>query len=239
MEILPRFQPTMSNKTKILIVDDESPIRKLIHSSLDEELWEVLESETGREGLQTIATRNPSVVILDLGLPDIDGVKLIEELREWSQVPVLVLSARGEEEMKVRALDAGANDYVTKPFSVTELHARIRAILRTHRPGTESRASVFEAKGVRIDLKAREVWKGEARVHLTPLEYQLLTLLAQNAGCVLTHRQILSQVWGEAYTRQHHYVRVLMKSLRHKLEDDPARPKLLVTESGVGYRLRM
>lgn len=228
----------MSSKIKILVIDDEAPIRKLIKTSLDNEQLEVIERDSGREGLRAIATENPAVVILDLGLPDIDGVKCIEELRGWSQVPVIVLSARGEEASKIRALDVGANDYVTKPFSMSELHARIRVLLRSAQPRTTSTLPTFDAKSVRINFETREVWKNSVLVHLTPLEYQLLTLLAQNSGRVLTHKFILSQVWGEAYSRQNHYVRVLMKSLRHKLEDDPARPKILITESGVGYRLR-
>ena len=194
-------------------------------------------SVVAKEGLLAIATHNPELVILDLGLPDMDGVQFIIELRAWSQIPVIVLSARGEESTKISALDAGANDYVTKPFSMPELLARIRAAVRSHASAKIEEAAVFEIGSVYVDFAKREVFKKGERVHLTPLEYKLLTLLAHNAGRVLTHKQLLNEVWGAAYIGQNHYLRIFMKTLRQKLEDDPSRPRMFVTESGVGYRL--
>jgi two-component system KDP operon response regulator KdpE len=199
----------------------------------------LVEAETAKEGLAQAAARNPDVILLDLGLPDRDGLEVARELREWSPTPIIVLSARGREEDKVRALDLGADDYLTKPFGVDELLARIRVALRhaAMPPGTAPEP-VFEAGELRVDLAARRVWRGDEEIHLTPTEYKLLTTLVRHAGKVLTHRQLLKEVWGANYANQSHYVRVYMAQLRQKIEADPARPRLLLTEPGVGYRLR-
>ena len=223
----------------VLVIEDEAPIRKFLRTGLESQGFQLVESTTGADGLAQAATRAPDVVLLDLGLPDIDGFEVVRRLREWSTIPVLVLSARGQERDKVQALDAGADDYVTKPFSMGELLARMRVALR-HRArlqtGTES--SVVEIDALRVDLERRLVSVSGKPVRLTPIEYRLLSMLARHAGKVLTHDVLLREVWGPGYTSQQHYLRVYMGQLRHKLEADPARPKLLITEPGVGYRLR-
>jgi two-component system KDP operon response regulator KdpE len=222
----------------VLLVEDERHIRRFLRASLETEGWRVFEAETVRQGLIDAATRKPDLVIADLGLPDGDGVDLIRDLRTWSSVPVIVLSARSSEGDKVRALDAGADDYIEKPFGVSELLARVRAHRRRHQGGRGSDgASTVTIGDVEIDLGARIVRKAGAEVHLTPIEYRLLGVLLANAGRVLTHRHLLREVWGPSHVEQNHYLRVFMGSLRHKLEDDPAQPKMLVTETGVGYRL--
>lgn len=223
----------------VLVIEDEAPIRKFLRTGLGSQGFQLVEAVTGEEGLAQAATRAPDLVLLDLGLPDIDGFEVVKRLREWSTVPVLVLSARGQERDKVQALDAGADDYVTKPFSMGELLARMRAALR-HRTRLKAgdEASVVEVDGLRVDLERRQVTVSGKPVRLTPIEYRLLSMLARHAGKVLTHDVILREVWGPGYTEQHHYLRVYMAQLRHKLEDEPARPRILITEPGVGYRLR-
>ena len=223
-------------KTKLLVVDDEASIRRMLRSALPEEEYETIEAATGREGIRAIALHNPKVVIFDLGLPDMDGVECIKEVRQWSEVPIIVLSARGEEKVKIAALDAGAHDYVVKPFSMGELMARIKVALRLRNPAAEQGS--FEFAQLSVDPAAHLVTVRGEQVHLTPLEFKLLLLLARNAGRVLTHRQIISDVWGPAYAGETHYLRILMKSLRHKIEVDPARPSMLITETGVGYRFQ-
>ncbi len=221
-----------------LLVEDEPHIRRFVRASLENEGWRVFETGTLRQGLVDAATRKPDLVIADLGLPDGDGVDLIRELRTWSQVPVIVLSARSNENEKVRALDAGADDYIEKPFGVSELLARVRAHLRRQQVGPAGAGEPMLTIGnVEIDLAARVVKKAGTEVHLTPIEYRLLGVLLANAGRVLTHRHLLRAVWGPAHVEQNHYLRVFMGNLRHKLEDDPAQPTMLVTETGVGYRL--
>ena len=196
------------------------------------------EAETGKDGIIQAASRVPDFVLLDLGLPDLDGIEVVRRIREWSTLPIVVLSARGQEGDKVRALDAGADDYVTKPFSMPELLARVRAALRRRAQlGAGEPASVVEVGALRIDFARRRVHLGGAETPLTPIEYKLLSALARHAGRVLTHEFLLREVWGPAHTRQHHYLRVYMAQLRHKLEADPARPRLLLTETGVGYRM--
>ena len=222
---------------RLLVIDDEAPIRRFLRASLDPAEYELEEADTGSAGIRLVATRSPDVVLLDLGLPDMDGVEVARSLREWTQVPIIVLSARGQESDKVAALDAGADDYLTKPFGIGELLARIRVALR-HKSRSATPEPTLEANGVRIDFAARRVTRDEEEVHLTPNEYKLLLVLARNAGRVVTHRQLLSEVWGEAYVDESHYLRVYMGQLRHKLEPDPANPQLLITEAGVGYRLR-
>ncbi len=221
-----------------LLVEDDKHIRRFVRTSLEAEGWRVFEAETLRQGLADAATRKPDLVVVDLGLPDGDGVDLIREMRAWTSVPVIVLSARSDEKDKVRALDAGADDYIEKPFGVSELLARVRANVRRQQ-GVRSGegASLVTMGDVEIDLAARAVRKAGAQVHLTPIEYRLLGVLVANAGRVLTHRHLLSEVWGPAHVEQNHYLRVFMANLRHKLEDDPAQPKMLLTETGVGYRL--
>jgi len=214
-------------------------MRRFLRAALGAQDYRLVEATTAREGLAQAAGRNPDVILLDLGLPDRDGLDVARELREWSATPIIVLSARGQEQDKVAALDLGADDYLTKPFGVEELLARIRVALRhAALPTGASPEPVFEAGGLRVDLVRREVRRGGQEVHLTPTEYKLLTLLIRHAGKVLTHRQMLKEVWGTSYADQSHYVRVYMAQLRQKLEADPARPRLLLTEPGVGYRLK-
>ena len=221
-----------------LLVEDDRQIRRFVRSALEGEGWRVFEAETLRQGLVDAGTRKPDLVVVDLGLPDGDGVDLIRELRGWSQVPVIVLSARSDENDKVRALDAGADDYIEKPFGVAELLARVRANLRRPRAAAEGEAGAALSFGdVEIDLATRTVKKAGVKVHLTPIEYRLLGVLVANAGRVLTHRHLLREVWGPAHVEQNHYLRVFMANLRHKLESDPAQPTMLLTETGVGYRL--
>lgn len=221
----------------ILIVEDEPQIRRFVRSALEAQHWQVFEAATVAQGLLEAGTRQPDLIILDLGLPDGDGVDYLHELRTWSQVSVIVLSARTDEMDKVAALDAGADDYLTKPFSVGELAARVRAGLRRGQRASEVSSSVFEFGDVVVDFSARRVQKGGSLVHLTPIEYRLLGVLIANAGRVLTHRNLLREVWGPSHSEHTHYLRVYMGQLRQKLETDAARPKYIVTESGVGYRL--
>ena len=203
---------------------------------LPEHGYALFEAETGKQGLVEAAVRKPDVVILDLGLPDMDGVAVVGRLREWSQVPVIVLSARAQETDKVAALDAGADDYVTKPFGVGELLARLRVALRRTTRNEEG-SQVFELGPLKVDLAARRVQLAGSEVHLTPIEYRLLTVLVKHAGKVLTHRQLLKEVWGPSHIEHSHYLRIYMAQLRKKLEEDPAQPRFLLTEAGVGYRL--
>jgi two-component system KDP operon response regulator KdpE len=223
----------------ILLIEDEPQMRRFLRTALGAQDYRLVEATTAREGLAQAASRNPDVILLDLGLPDRDGLEVTRELRGWSATPIIVLSARGREQDKVAALDLGADDYLTKPFGVEELLARIRVALRhAALPPGAGPEPVFEAAGVRVDLVKREVRRDGREVHLTPTEYKLLALLIRHAGKVLTHRQMLKEVWGTSYADQSHYVRVYLAQLRQKLESDPARPRLLVTEPGVGYRLR-
>ncbi len=220
-----------------LLIEDERQIRRFVRTALEAEGWQIVEAETVKQGLIDAGTRKPDVVILDLGLPDADGVDFIRDFRAWSSVPILVLSARTGELDKIEALDAGADDYLSKPFGVGELLARIR-VLRRRRAGSASEdATPFRFGDVEVDLVRRMVRKHDAALHLTPIEFRLLALLIQNAGRVLTHRQILREVWGPAYVEHEHYVRVHMGNLRRKLEDDPSQPRFLTTETAVGYRL--
>ena len=223
----------------VLVVEDEPQMRKFIRAALSSHGHRVLEAERASDAIAAVTSHNPDLVLLDLGLPDGDGLDVTRQLREWSRVPIIVLSARGREEDKVHALDAGADDYLTKPFGVNELLARMRVALR-HAQGVPDGGDPrgFEFGPLKIDLVRREVRRDDEELHLTPIEYKLLVLFARNAGKVLTHRQILREVWGPAYASQTHYVRVHVAELRRKIEFEPARPRLLVTEPGVGYRLR-
>jgi two-component system KDP operon response regulator KdpE len=220
------------------MIEDEAPMRRFLRVSLANHGYRIAEAETGKDGLEQAAARNPDVILLDLGLPDADGLSVTKQLRSLIKTPIIVISARGQEEDKVDALDAGADDYLTKPFGVGELLARIRVALR-HANKTESGSSQFTLGELSVDLTRRIVSvRGEA-VHLTPLEYKLLTALVQNAGKVVTHRQLLHEAWGPGYGNQTQYLRVYMGLLRHKLEANPSRPQYLITEPGVGYRLRV
>ena len=222
---------------KALIIEDEAPIRRFVRMALEAECWSVVEAETLRQGLIEAGTQRPELVILDLGLPDGDGVDLLRDLRGWSTVPVIVLSARSDEQDKIAALDAGADDYLTKPFSTGELLARVRAnVRRARRPATQESTTV-RFGDVEVDREAHVVRKEQTEVHLSPTEYRMLALLVSNAGKVLTHRQILQHVWGPGYVDRDHYVRIHTSHLRQKLEDDPAQPRHLLTETAVGYRL--
>ena len=225
-------------KPTILVIEDEPPLRKFFRVTLESQNYKVVEAAGGEEGLRRASDGPPDLVILDLGLPDMDGVDLTRRLREWSAVPVVVVSARGREQDKVHALDAGADDYLTKPFGVAELLARVRVALR-HASTVKQQTgdSAFEAGGIRVDLARREVSASGKPVRLTPNEFRLLAVLVKNAGRVMTHGQLLREVWGPDSAEATHYLRVYMNQLRQKLEPDPTRPKHLLTEPGVGYRL--
>ncbi len=220
----------------IVLIEDESQIRRFLRATLGSQGYRLHEATTGEDGLVEAATRQPDVVIVDLGLPDIDGLDVIRRLREWSRVPIIVLSARGQERDKVAALDAGADDYVSKPFAVGELQARLRVALR-HAAAGDSGQPTFTVGDLRIDQVRRQILVDGKEVHLTPIEYRLLTTLARHAGRVMSQRQLLKDVWGPGQIEQAHYLRVYMGTLRRKLERDPARPRYLLTEPGVGYRL--
>jgi len=225
---------------RILVIDDEAPIRRYLRTTLEAQGYLLLEAATAAEGEVLAASHRPEVILLDLGLPDRDGIELARRLREFCPSPIIVISARGQEEDKIQALDAGADDYLTKPFGTGELMARIRVAMRHGlRDRDQPEEAVFELGTWRVDLLRREVSRSGEIVHLTPNEYRLLTTLIRHAGMVLTHRQLLKAVWGGAAGAQPHYLRVYMAQLRQKLEVEPARPRHLITEPGVGYRLRM
>lgn len=220
---------------RILLVDDDPNIRRFVRLALEDEGWQVFEADTARRGLIEAASRQPDALVLDLGLPDADGKTVITELRGWSGLPVLVLSARDQEEEKVAALDAGADDYLSKPFGIGELQARLRVALRRHASGA-SPEPVVHFSNVKVDIAARLVHRGDEEIHLTPIEFRLLAVLLNNAGKVLTQRQLLNQVWGPNAVEHSHYLRIYMGHLRQKLEQDPARPRHFLTETGIGYR---
>lgn len=230
----------MTENALILLIEDEPQMRRFLRVTLKSHGYRLVEAATGQEGLAQATTRNPDVVLLDLGLPDMDGLTVIDNLRGWSPVPVIVLSAREQEADKVRALDGGADDYLTKPFGAGELLARIRVALR-HKAELQAEGGEprFVVGNLLVDLEKRQVYLNEQEVHLTPIEYNLLTFLVKHAGKVVTHRQILQAVWGPPYANQTQYLRVYMAQLRRKLEADPARPRILLNEPGVGYRLKV
>ena len=228
----------------VILIEDEPQIRRFVRAALEGEGWQVFESDTAQRGLVEVGTRKPDLLIVDLGLPDVDGLEVIRDVRGWSNVAIVVLSARTDESDKIAALDAGADDYITKPFGVGELLARVRANLRRPRAAAGEGSSnatkadpVFRFGEVAVDRVARLVHRAGVEVHLTPIEYRLLTVLISNAGRVMTHRQLLREVWGPSHAEQSHYLRIYMGHLRQKLEADPAQPRHLLTEIAVGYRL--
>jgi two-component system KDP operon response regulator KdpE len=221
---------------RVLIVDDEPPIRRFLRVALTSQGYTIIEAENGQVAISKVATEKPDIVVLDLGLPDIDGVEVTHLLREWTKIPIIVLSVRGSEKDKIDALDAGADDYLTKPFSVGELLARLRASLRrVSHPNDEP---IFETGELRIDLMRRLVTLSGSETQLTPNEFNLLKALVTHAGMVLTHRQLLKDVWGPGYEKEFHMLHVNVSNLRRKIEPDPSRPQYVITEPGVGYRLK-
>jgi two-component system KDP operon response regulator KdpE len=228
------------SKPLVLVIEDEPQMRKFVRIALASHDYRVLEASSAAAGLQQASAYTPDLVLLDLGLPDADGMEVTRRLREWSPVPILVISARGQEETKVKALDEGADDYLTKPFGAAELLARMRVALRhAARVNDGAGPVVMIGEDVRVDLAKRVVLVRGEDVHLTPIEYKLLAELVKHAGMVMTHRHLLERVWGPGHAHQMQYLRVYMTQLRHKLEQDPARPKFLVTEPGIGYRLKV
>ena len=222
----------------ILIIEDEAAIRRFVRPTLEAHGYKLLESETGAQGLALASEHRPDAVLLDLGLPDGDGMRVLERLREWSRAPIVIISARDREADKIAALDAGADDYLTKPFGVGELLARVRVALR-HAAQLQSGTTqpIFQTGTLRVDLEHRRVFVSEVEIHLTPIEYKLLAELVRHAGKVLTHRHLLREVWGHGYETESHYLRVHMGSLRRKIEENSSRPRYLRTELGIGYRL--
>ena len=228
-------------KKKVLVIEDEPEIRRFLRVSLTEHGYAPLEAVEGAEGLTLAAAEKPDLVILDLGLPDMDGTEVASRIREWSSVPIIILSARGQETDKVTALDIGADDYLTKPFGIQELLARMRVALRKAVDGGPEgeQEPIFTVGKLRVDMAKRVVYLNDEEVHLTPIEYKLLHELIKNAGGLVTQQTLLRNVWGPGYAKEGHYLRVYMGNLRRKLEEDPAQPHYLITEPGVGYRLRV
>jgi two-component system KDP operon response regulator KdpE len=224
----------------IIVIEDDPPIRRFLRTGLSTQGFTVFESDTGKQGIIEAEIRKSDLVILDLGLPDMDGVDVIKAIRTWSAIPIIILSARSGEQHKIDALDAGADDYLTKPFGFGELLARIRVALRhANHPQDQTQSEVFITANLKVDLHNRLVSIDDQDVHLTPIQYRLLAVLVKHAGRVLTHQQILKEVWGPSYQENAHYLRIYMSQLRQKLEADPTQPKFLLTESGVGYRLKV
>jgi two-component system KDP operon response regulator KdpE len=229
-----------NHEATVLLIEDEPEIHRFLRTALLQHGYRLHGATTGQDGLAQAAARNPDIILLDLGLPDLDGLELIRRLRGWATIPIIILSARDQEKVKVAALDLGADDYVTKPFGIDELLARMRVILRhAVRTSGEPGESVFTTGDLRVDLSKRQVFLSDKEVHLTPIEYKLLMALVRSAGKVMTHRQLLKEVWGPLRIDESQYLRVYMRQLRNKLEANPARPRYLVTELGVGYRLKV
>ena len=229
----------MSQEVTVLLIEDEPEIRRFLRTALPAHGFRLYEAATGKDGLAEAQARNPDLILLDLGLPDLEGSEVIRQVREWTATPIIVLSARDQEQVKVAALDLGADDYVTKPFGVNELLARMRAALRhASRSAADVGEPVFTLGDLKVDLGRRQVFVSAKEIHLTPIEYKLFTTLIRYAGKVMTHRQLLKEVWGPLHVEEGHYLRVYMRQLRNKLEKTPAHPRYLVTELGVGYRLR-
>lgn len=228
----------MSVSATVLVIEDEKQIRRFVRAAVEVEGCQVVEAETMAQGLIDAGSRKPDLLVLDLGLPDGNGIDLIRDLRSWSDVPILILSARSQENDKIDALDAGADDYLTKPFSVGELRARVRALLRRRSRSGEAASPVVEFGTIVVDLSRRVVTRAGEAVHLTPIEYRLLSVLLAHPGKVLTQRNLLREIWGPSYIESSHYLRVYVGHLRRKLEDDPTQPKNFLTETGVGYRFQ-
>ena len=228
--------PASSDKPRILLIEDDKAIRDFLFSSLTDAGYRLSEAATGQQALESAERTPPDLAILDLGLPDIDGQDVLQKLRQWLKAPIIVLSARNQEAQKVAALDHGADDYLTKPFTPGELLARIRVALRHRETAAGAESPVFEIGTLKVDRAARRVFVRDEEVHLTPIEYSLLNILIRNAGKVATHRQLLTEVWGPEQAKDTHYLRVFMAGLRRKIEDDSAQPRYLLTEQGVGYR---
>jgi two-component system KDP operon response regulator KdpE len=228
----------IKNDWVVLVIEDEVPIRRFLKTALEGRGFKLLEAATGTQGLEMAARENPDIILLDLGLPDIDGLEVIRRVREWANYPIIVISARGRDADKVEALDTGADDYLTKPFSVEELTARLRVAVRHLTQSRVGKAEpVVQTGELRVDLAGRMVWVGSEEIHLTPIEFKLLAVLVRHSGRVVTQKQLLKEVWGHGSDEQGHYLRNYIHHLRHKLEADPARPVYLRTEPGVGYRL--
>ena len=224
----------------IVVIEDYPAIRLFLRTGLSAHGFKVFEADRGKQGIIEAGVRKPDLIILDLGLPDMDGVDVIKTIREWSTMPIIILSARSNEQNKIDALDAGADDYLTKPFGLGELLARIRVALR-HSVSSlaQDQNGIFKTGALKVDLLKRQVFVAESEVHLTPIQYRLLSVLIKNAGKVLTHHSLLKEVWGPSYKDNSHYLRIYMSQLRQKLEKDPAQPQYLLTESGIGYRLKV
>lgn len=229
----------MANNVRIIVIEDEMEICRFLETVLSNNNYDAKFAKTAKEGIKLVSLYPPEIVILDLGLPDIDGIDVIKNIREWSQVPIIVLSARGKEEDKVQALELGANDYLTKPFGTAELLARIKVILRYYQKINQNSSPIFEIDDLKIDLENRQLFVAGEEVHLTKIEYKLLSVFVRNAGKLLTHYQLLKEVWGKYSTENSHYLRIYTQHLRSKLKDDPLSPKYIFTEIGIGYRFKM
>lgn len=227
----------MAAEKKLLVIEDEPAILKFLHSSLEEDGWELLEARAGRVGLELAARQKPDIILLDLGLPDGDGLDVLQQLRQWTSAPVIIISARGQEKDKIAGLDAGADDYLIKPFGIAELKARLRVALRHLERASESAPPLYEHESLRVDLVARRVWVRKKEIHLSPMQYDVLAVLVRNAGRVVSQKQLMKDVWGEDREVTPEAVRIFVHQLRHKIEPDPVRPRSLKTEAGVGYRL--
>ncbi len=224
----------------VLVIEDEPPIRRFLRVSLENRNLKTLEAATGEEGLALAASHNPDIILLDLGLPDIDGLVVIERLRQWAVTPIIILSARGKEEDKVKALESGADDYLTKPIGVEELNARIKVALRhANRVAGGPVEPVLRSGSLKVDLEKRQVFVGKKEIHLTPIQYKLLSILARHAGKLVTQAELLREIWGPVGGASSHYLRIYIHQLRHKLEENPANPQFLITETGIGYRLKV
>ena len=229
----------MVNEVKIIVIEDEPEICRFLKTVFAGNNFNAQFAANAKDGIKLISLYPPEIIILDLGLPDIDGLDVIKTIREWSEVPIIVLSARGKEEDKVQALELGANDYLTKPFGTAELLARIKVILRYCQKINQNSSPVFEIGDLKIDLENRQIFVKKEEIHLTKIEYKLLSIFVKNAGKVLTHSQLLKEVWGKNSTENSHYLRIYTQHLRNKLKDDPINPKYIFTEVGVGYRFKM
>jgi two-component system KDP operon response regulator KdpE len=225
---------------KLLVIEDEPAILRFLRTSLEEMGWVIFEATTGRQGLELAVSKKPDVILLDLGLPDQDGLSVLKSLRQWTSAPVIIISARGQETDKIKGLDSGADDYLTKPFGIAELKARLRVVIRhSERGSSDSAPPTYEHEGLKVDLVLRKVWLKKKEIHLTPIQYELLAVLVRNAGRVVSQIQLMKQVWGEDNTVTPESIRIFVHQLRQKIEPDPIRPQCLKTEPGVGYRLEV